>query len=343
MREKSEERKQRAEERRRTKEAAAESRRQAKINKQKEIESTKNENNKKLKLKKAKYNNASGLRLNLNNQNIKSLINSPNVTLNNASNKFKNYKKKNHNRLNTFLKSNNGTLKLNENSIKELHNILNEPRSLSNTVKNAKQKIEQKFRNKENANTEARKQFIAELEQFASSRSLNKTSRDVQQIIKTQRNTKRNIQNGNSNKFAGKEITTAHRMIQKLANARNAKRIEEISKFLNENSNAKQFIKNSDGIKRRVLAEPKTSIKDIISDIKKDIKGSQNQGIKANANALRANYTDNANAKTVINNFESRKRIGRGIFSKGEIKYPTKQSVINAIEQNKINKKNYSI
>ena len=342
MREKSEERKQRAEERRRTKEAAAESRRQAKINRQKEIESTKNENNKKLKLKKAKYNNASGLRLNLNNQNIKSLINNPNVTLNNASNKFKNYKKKNHNRLNTFLKSNNGTLKLNENSIKELHNILNEPRSLSNTVKNAKQKIEQKFRNKENANTEARKQFIAELEQFAASRSLNKTSRDVQQIIKTQRNTKRNIQNANGNKFVGKEITTAHRMIQKLANARNAKRIEEISKFLNENSNAKQFIKNSDGIKRRVLAEPKTSIKDIISDIKKDIKGSQNQGIKANANALRANYTDNANAKTVINNFESRKRIGRGIFSKGEIKYPTKQSVINAIEQNKKNKKNKS-
>ena len=342
MREKSEERKQRAEERRRTKEAAAESRRQAKINKQKEIESAKNENNRKQKLKKAKYNNASGLRLNLNNQNIKSLINSPNVTLNNASNKFKNYKKKNHNRLNTFLKSNNGTLKLNENSIKELHNILNEPRSLSNTVKNAKQKIEQKFRNKENANTEARKQFIAELEQFAASRSLNKTSRDVQQIIKTQRNTKRNIQNGNSNKFAGKEITTAHRMIQKLANARNAKRIEEISKFLNENSNAKQFIQNRNGIKRRVLAEPKTSIKDIISDIKKDIKGSQNQGIKANANALRANYTNNANAKTVINNFESRKRTGRGIFSKGEIKYPTKQSVINAIEQNKKNKKNKS-
>ena len=342
MREKSEERKQRAEERRRTKEAAAESRRQAKINKQKEINSAKNENNRKQKLKKAKYNNASALRLNLNNQNIKSLINSPNVTLNNASNKFKNYKKKNHNRLNTFLKSNNGTLKLNENSIKELHNILNEPRSLSNTVKNAKQKIEQKFRNKENANTEARKQFIAELEQFAASRSLNKTSRDVQQIIKKQRNTKRNIQNGNSNKFEGKEITTAHRMIQKLANARNAKRIEEISKFLNENSNAKQFIKNIDGIKRRVLAEPKTSIKDIISEIKKDIKGSQNQGIKANANALRANYTDNANAKTVINNFESRKRIGRGIFSKGEIKYPTKQSVINAIEQNKKNKKNKS-
>jgi len=342
MREKSEERKQRAEERRRTKEAAAEARRQAKINKQKEINSAKNENNRKQKLKKAKYNNASGLRLNLNNQNIKNLINSPNVTLNNASNKFKNYKKKNHNKLNTFLKSNNGTLKLNENSIKELHNILNEPRSLVNTVKNAKQKIEQKFRNKENANTEARKQFIAELEQFASSRSLNKTSRDVQQIIKTQRNTKRNIQNGNSNKFAGKEITTAHRMIQKLANARNAKRIEEISKFLNENSNAKQFIKNSDGIKRRVLAEPKTSIKDIISDIKKDIKGSQNQGIKANANALRANYTDNANAKTVINNFESRKRIGRGIFSKGEIKYPTKQSVINAIEQKKKNNKNKS-
>ena len=342
MREKAEERKQRAEGRRATKQAADEARRQAKINKQKEINSTKNENNKKQKLKKAKYNNASSLRLNLNNQNIKSLINSPNVTLNNASNKFKNYKKKNHNRLNTFLKSNNGTLKLNENSIKELHNILNEPRSLVNTVKNAKQKIEQKFRNKENANTESRKQFISELEQFASSRSLNKSSRDVQQIIKTQRNTKRNVQNVNGNKFAGKEITTAHRMIQKLANARNAKRIEEISKFLNENSNAKQFIKNIDGIKRRVLAEPKTSIKDIISDIKKDIKGSQNQGIKANANALRANYTDNANAKTVINNFESRKRTGGGLFSKGEIKYPTKQSVINAIEQKKKNNKNKS-
>ena len=141
MREKSEEKKQIAEERRRAKEAAAEARRQAKINKQKEINSAKNENNRKQKLKKAKYNNASGLRLNLNNQNIKSLINSPNVTLNNASNKFKNYKKKNHNRLNIFLKSNNGTLKLNENSIKELHNILNEPRSLVNTVKNAKQKI----------------------------------------------------------------------------------------------------------------------------------------------------------------------------------------------------------
>ena len=342
MREKTEERKQKAEERRRAKEAAAEARRQAKLNKQKEINNTKNENNRKQKLKKAKYNNASSLRLNLNNQNIKNLINRPNVTLNNASNKFKNYKKKNHNRLNTFLKSNNGTLKLNENSIKELHNILNEPRSLSNTVKNAKQKIEQKFRNKENANTESRKQFIAELEQFAASRSLNKSSRDVQQIIKTQRNTKRNVQNGNSNKFAGKEITTAHRMIQKLANARDAKRIEEINKFLNEDSNVKKFIQNRNGIKRRVLAEPKTSIKDIIFDIKKDIKSSQNQGIKANANALRANYTDNANAKTVINNFESRKRIGRGIFSKGEIKYPTKQSVINAIEQNKKNKKNKS-
>ena len=87
-------------------------------------------------------------------------------------------------------------------------------------------------------------------------------------------------------------------MIQKLANARNAKRI---SKFLNENSNAKQFIQNRNGIKRRVLAEPKTSIKDIIADIKKDIKSSQNQGIKANANALRANYTNNAIAKNVIN------------------------------------------
>merc|ERR1712100_537056 len=252
--------------------------------------------NRKQKLKKAKYNNASGLRLNLNNQNIKNLINNPNVTLNNASNKFKNYKKKNHNKLNAFLKSNNGTLKLNENSIKELHNILNEPRSLSNTVKNAKQKIEQKFRNKENANKEARKQFVEELEQFAANRSLNKSSRDVQTIIRTQRNTKRNVQNGNNNKFAGKEVTTAHRMIQKLANARDAKRIE-------------------------------------------DIKSSQNQGIKANANALRANYTNNAIAKNVINNFESRKRTGGGLFKKGEIKYPTKQSVINAIEQLKKNKK----
>merc|ERR1712057_41159 len=101
---------------------------------------------------------------------------------------------------------------------------------------------------------------------------LNKSSRNVQNIIRTQRNTKRNVQNGNSNKFAGKEITTAHRMIQKLANARDAKRIEEINKFLNENSNAKKFIQNRNGIKRRVLAEPKTSIKDIITDIKKDIK-----------------------------------------------------------------------
>ena len=344
MRQKAEERKIRAEERRRAREAAAEARRQAKINRQKEINNAKNENNRKQKLKKAKYNNASGLRLNLNNQSIKNLINNPNVTLNNASNKFKNYKKKNHNKLNAFLKSNNGTLKLNENSIKELHNILNEPRSLSNTVKNAKQKIEQKFRNKENANTEARKQFVAELEQFAASRSLNKSSRNVQNIIRTQRNTKRNVQNGNSNKFAGKEITTAHRMIQKLANTRDAKRIEEINKFLNENSNAKKFIQNRNGIKRRVLAEPKTSIKDIITDIKKDIKSSQNQGIKANANALRANYTGNAgwNNKTleIIGNFESRKRTGGGLFKKGEIKYPTKQSVINAIEQLKKNKKN---
>ena len=344
MRQKAEERKIRAEERRRAREAAAEARRQAKINRQKQINNAKNENNRKQKLKKAKYNNASSLRLNLNNQNIKNLINSPNVTLNNASNKFKNYKKKNHNKLNAFLKSNNGTLKLNENSIKELHNILNEPRSLSNTVKNAKQKIEQKFRNKENANKEARKQFVEELEQFAANRSLNKSSRDVQTIIRTQRNTKRNVQNGNNNKFAGKEVTTAHRMIQKLANARDAKRIEEINKFLNENSNAKKFIQNRNGIKRRVLAEPKTSIKDIIADIKKDIKSSQNQGIKANANALRANYTGNAgwNNKTleIIGNFESRKRTGGGLFKKGEIKYPTKQSVINAIEQLKKNKKN---
>ena len=344
MRQKAEERKIRAEERRRAREAAAEARRQAKINRQKQINNAKNENNRKQKLKKAKYNNASSLRLNLNNQNIKNLINSPNVTLNNASNKFKNYKKKNHNKLNAFLKSNNGTLKLNENSIKELHNILNEPRSLSNTVKNAKQKIEQKFRNKENANTEARKQFVEELEQFAASRSLNKSSRDVQNIIRTQRNTKRNVQNGNNNSFAGKEVTTAHRMIQKLARDRDAKRIEEINKFLNENSNAKKFIQNRNGIKRRVLAEPKTSIKDIIADIKKDIKSSQNQGIKANANALRANYTGNAgwNNKTleIIGNFESRKRTGGGLFKKGEIKYPTKQSVINAIEQLKKNKKN---